>query len=151
MFRLIPLFHHILPFPFDSSFSLVCMSLRKVSLCAWPLPSIFPLDFEAWLNILSSLFICQPIFLNVCFLIKLSACPSWFLTLDHELLLGTPLSQLDRLWRSEYFSRSVTPLNPTEGLKLFQEDSKFREKSLLPVQIWSKKWRLHPTLHKILY
>lgn len=119
---------------FDSFFSLVCVSLKQVSLCAWPLPTIFPLDFEAWLNILSfSLFICQFIFLNVCFLIKLSACPSWFLTLDHELLLGTPLSQLDWLWRPEHFSRSVTALNLTVGPELFQQDSIFREKALLPV------------------
>lgn len=108
-------------------FSLVCVSLRQVFLCAWPLPSTFPLDFEAWLNILSfSLFICQPIFLNVCFLIKLSACPSWCLTLDHGLLLGTPLSQLDQLWRSKHFSRSVMALNLTV-------DDKFRDKALLPV------------------
>lgn len=101
-----------LTFPSLILFSLWSLwSLRQVSLCAWPLSSIFPLDFEAWLNILSfSLFICQPIFLNVCFLIKLSSCPSWFLTLDHEPLLGTPFSQLDRLWRSEHFSRSVTVL-----------------------------------------
>lgn len=41
-----------------------------------------------------------------CF-IHFSACPSWFLILGHEFLLSAAPPQLDWLWRSEHFSRSV--------------------------------------------
>lgn len=99
----------------SSFFSVLFLPFRclwEQFLCAWPLSDTFSFDFEARMNVLPSIsFLLKLITLfNICFVIKLSACPSWFLTLDHE-FSSPPPSTPHHSWtcymRSEHFSRSL--------------------------------------------